>query len=219
MRPPLRLDGATALAVIQRASLSAGFCAKLRATLEDGETAVNMLIRTYDATVADHHMAVSEIALGIARRLGLPPDTSRSIELASSIHDIGEIGVAAIGGATGNVPPTDPSTIHPRAGASIVDGIRFPWPIGVMILQHHEHMDGSGYPDGLDGRSILIGSRVIAVADVVATRSGYVQSLDAALDLLDAGRGSLYDAEVTDACLTLFPDHMRRFHALSPTGS
>jgi HD-GYP domain-containing protein (c-di-GMP phosphodiesterase class II) len=211
-------DGVTALALVQRPSLSAGFCSQLRATLEDGEAAVNLLIRTYDADVADHHTAVADIALGIARRLGLAQDMARGIELASSIHDIGEIGIAGADRSFGRSGSRDPSADHPRAGASIVDGIRFPWPIAVMILQHHEHVDGSGYPDGVDGRSILIGSQVIAVADVVATRSVHVPSLAAALQLLGAGRGSLYDAEVIDACLALFPRSTGRLRPFTTYG-
>jgi HD-GYP domain-containing protein (c-di-GMP phosphodiesterase class II) len=190
---------------VQRASLSAAFCSKLRTTLEEGEAAVNQLIRTYDADVADHHLAVSRIALRIAEGLGLAPDTARGIGLASSIHDIGMIGVTATDGAGLHTGPRRTSTDHPRAGASIVDGIPFPWPIAVMILQHHECMDGSGYPDGVAGRSIILGARVIAVADAVADESDGVPSPDGALSLLDSGRGSRFDAEVVDICLDLFP--------------
>ena len=189
-----------------RASVNVAFCSKLRTTLEDGEAAVNLLLRSYDATVADHHLAVSELALGIARELGLTPDAAKGIELGSSIHDIGVIGVLEPGGRVPYSASTDQSPMHARAGAAIVDGIRFPWPIAAMILQHHECMDGSGYPDGIRGASILVSSRVLAVADAVATRSDSVPSLDAALDLLAAGRGSRFDADVVDACLALFPD-------------
>jgi HD-GYP domain-containing protein (c-di-GMP phosphodiesterase class II) len=210
MREPRGLVEPTTLAAVQRASLSAAFCSKLRSTLENGEAAVNALIRTYDTAVADHHLAVSEIAIRIARRLGIAQDTARGIELACSIHDIGEIGIGGTDGTVPRAPPGCPSTIHPLAGASIVDGIRFPWPIATMIVQHHERMDGSGYPDGTSGQFLLVGSRVLAVADVTATRTERVRTLEQALDQLDAGRGSLYDADVVDACLELFPGSCRR---------
>jgi len=191
--------------LMRRASVNVAFCSKLRTTLEDGEAAIDLLLRSYDATVADHHLAVSQLALGIARGLGLTSDAARGIELASSIHDIGVIGVLDPDSRVPYTDSPDPSPTHTRAGASIVDGIRFPWPIAVMILQHHECMDGSGYPDGIRGASILVSSRVLAVADTVATRSDAVPSLDAALDLVAAGRGSRFDADVVDACLALFP--------------
>jgi len=219
VREPRGLVDPTALAAVQRASLSAAFCSKLRATLEDGEAAVQALIRTYDTTIADHHLTVSRLALQIAKRLGLTQDTARGIELACSIHDIGEIGVNGTDGGAPRGPPRDPSAIHPLAGASIVDGIRFPWPIATMIVQHHEHMDGSGYPDGTSGRFLLPGSRVLAVADVVATRSERVQTLEQALDQLGAGRGTLYDADVVDACLQLFPSALQRVRRRSSVAS
>ena len=101
--------------------------------------------------------------------------------------------------------PYDPTSAHACTGATIVDDIRFPWPIQVMILQHHEHLDGTGQPYGLDGDAILLGSRVITVADTVVTRSTVVPSLDMALAELAEGRGTRFDADVVDACLDLFP--------------
>jgi len=198
-------------ALMRRTSVNVAFCSKLRTTLEDGEVAVDLLLRSYDSAVADHHLAVSGLALRIARGLGLTPDAARGIELASSIHDIGVIGILEPGRRFPYSDSLDPAPMHARAGASIVDGIRFPWPIRVMILQHHECMDGSGYPDGIGGASILVSSRVLAVADAVATRSDSVPSLDAALDLVAAGRGSRFDADVVDACLALFPSVPKGF--------
>ncbi len=100
---------------------------------------------------------------------------------------------------------------HSRVGSEILQDIAFPWPVAQMILQHHERLDGSGYPDGLRGDEILLGARIIAVADVVdamATDRPYRAALgiDAALQEIEANRGRLYDPDVVDACLRLHRD-------------
>jgi len=98
---------------------------------------------------------------------------------------------------------------HPQTGYEILKGIDFPWPIADMILQHHERLDGSGYPQGLKGEAILLESRIIGVADVVeaiATHRPYreARGLEAALDEIRENRGVIYDPAVVDACLALF---------------
>ena len=108
---------------------------------------------------------------------------------------------------------TCPSVGHPSAGASIVDGIHFPWPLQAMILQHHEHSDGSGYPNGLRREETLLASRVIAVADAAVTWSDQRRSPCDASDQLLRGRGSAYDPDVVDACLAV------RAHVLAPDGT
>jgi len=203
--PGPMLDDRPARNTIPRPSTDVAFGSQLRTTLEEGQRAVNRLIRSYDEVVADHHLAVAAVALGIARRLDLDPDTARGIELAASIHDIGVIGSPDTETAVRLAGSSDPEPVHSQAGAAIVDGIRFPWPIAVMILQHHERMDGSGFPDGVGGATILLSSRIIAVADTVVNRSDAVPNLTDALDLLVAGRGTGYDPRVVDACLVLLP--------------
>ena len=149
--------------------------------------------------------AVADVAVGIADRLGLPQPDSRGIGLAASLHDIGIVGDPGLVDPDDRTTVFDPASAHARSGATIVDGIRFPWPIQTMILQHHEHMDGSGQPYGLAGDTILMGSRVLTVADAVASRSPTVPSLDSALTGLVDGRGTRFDVNVVDACLDLFP--------------
>ena len=190
---------------VQRVSVGASFRARLRRTLEEGEAAVNRLIGSYDPSLADHHNDVVQLAMGIAHRLGLTPDAVRGIGLASSLHDVGTIGMPGTFGPRVDRGSTDPTSTHAHSGATMVDGIRFPWPIAEMIHQHHERQDGSGYPDGLDGGSIILGARVISVADAVASRSVTTPSLDVALAQLLSGRATRYDPEVVDACLSLFP--------------
>jgi len=211
--------GRTATAFVQLVSVRANFGPKLRRTLEEGEAAVNRLIHSYDPTLADHHGQVAQLAMGIARRLGLPPDEVRGIGLAASIHDVGTIGMAGTFGPRGAIGTADPTSIHAHSGASIVEEIRFPWPIATMIHQHHERLDGSGFPDGLDGRSLLLGSRVIAVADAVASRTELSPTLGVALSRLGTGRGTLFDPEVVDACLSLFPQRAEAVHRAPIRGS
>ena len=103
---------------------------------------------------------------------------------------------------------------HVQAGYEIVQGIDFPWPIAAMILQHHERMDGSGYPYGLAGEQILFGARIIAVADVVHAMASHrpyrpSRGVAAALRLIERDRGTRLDADVVDACTRLF--HQRQF--------
>jgi HD-GYP domain-containing protein (c-di-GMP phosphodiesterase class II) len=128
------------------------------------------------------------------------------------LHDIGKIVVPAdILSKPGNLNEHEKGIIktHPRVGHDILAGIRFPWPVTLAILQHHERLDGSGYPDGLTGEEIAMEARILAVADVVESMSShrpYRASLgiNAALEEIRAKSGILYDATVAGACLDLF---------------
>jgi len=167
-----------------------------------------------DPYTAGHQRRVGQLAAAIARELGLPEDTMRGIELAASIHDLGKISVPA----EILSKPTKLTAIefmllknHAQAGFDIIKDIKFPWPIATMVLQHHERQDGSGYPQGLKGEQILLESRILAVADVVeamASHRPYREALgiDSALQEIQRGRGTLYDAAVVDACLRLFAE-------------
>jgi len=203
-------DEHTSILRLHQDAAGTGFHARLRATLEEGEEAVDRLLRSYDPTMADHHRSVADLAVRIANRLGLPPHESRGIGLAATIHDIGIVGDPGMIDPEDRSTQFDPGSAHACTGATIVDGIRFPWPIQAMILQHHEHLDGSGQPNGLDGEAILVSSRVITVADTVVTRSPTVGSLDVAIAELADGRGTRFDADVVDACLDLVPSAAQR---------
>jgi HD-GYP domain-containing protein (c-di-GMP phosphodiesterase class II) len=196
--------------MLHQASVSTTFHTRLRATLEEGEEAVDRLLRSYDPSLADHHRNVVDLAVSIAGLLGLPQHDVRGIGLAASIHDIGVVGDPAMTDPDHRTTVFDPASAHARTGATIVDGIRFPWPIQAMILQHHEHIDGTGRPNGLDGDAILVSSRVITVADTVVTRSPSVPTLHDALAKVVDGEGTCFDADVVDACLGLFPAAAQR---------
>ena len=187
------------------------FGERLRTALQFGPRAVDELVRAYDPDLADHHGRVASVAGAIGRSMGLSLDTLTGIELASSIHDIGEIG-ATEAVDDDSYPGRTFSSGHPHAGASIVDGIHFPWPLRTMILQHHEHADGSGFPNGLRRAETLLASRIISVADaVVLVSERRLPSLHASDHLL-CGRGSVYDPDVVDACLAAHA------HVLGPDG-
>lgn len=161
---------------------------------------------------AGHQRRVASLAEAIARELGLPEETVQGIYLAASIHDIGDIQIPAeILTRPGKLNPIEREIVqaHPQAGYDILKEIDFPWPIAEMVYQHHERLDGSGYPRGLKGEQILTGAQVIAVADVVEAMSSHRPyraslGLDAALAELQAHQGQAYDPAAVAACLRLF---------------
>jgi PAS domain S-box-containing protein len=178
-------------------------------------TAVAAIAATVDARdpyTAGHQRRVADICAAIALEVGLDPHEVDGIRLAASIHDIGKIGVPAeILTRPGKLRPAELELVktHPRAGSEIVAGIAFPWPVAQMILQHHERLDGSGYPDGARDGDILLGARIIAVADTVEAMASHrpyrpARGVAAALDDIKDGRGTRYDPQIVDACLRLF---------------
>ena len=173
-----------------------------------------------DPYSAGHQQRVAELAVAIAVDLGLNQRDVDGIRLAAKVHDIGKLAIPSqILNKPSLLRPTEFALIreHAQAGFDIVKNIDFPWPVADVILQHHERVDGSGYPAGLVGDEILLGARIIAVADVVEAMSSHRPyrvslGIGAALSEIENGRGTLYDAEVVDACLRRF---QRRRLALS----
>jgi putative nucleotidyltransferase with HDIG domain/PAS domain S-box-containing protein len=172
-----------------------------------------------DPYTAGHQRRVAELAVAIAIDLGLNQHDVDGLRLAAKIHDIGKLAIPSqILNKPSELRPTEFALIkeHAQVGSDIVRGIDFPWPIADVILQHHERVDGSGYPAGLVGDEILLGARIVAVADVVEAMSShrpYRPSLGiaAALSEIEIGRGTLYDAEVVDVCLHRFREDGWRF--------
>jgi putative nucleotidyltransferase with HDIG domain len=167
-----------------------------------------------DPYTAGHQRRVATLAVAIARELGVPPDAIEGIELAAMVHDVGKVQVPAeILTKPGKLTALEYQLVqvHAQAGYEILKGIDFPWPVAQMVGQHHERMNGSGYPNQLSGDAILLGSRIIAVADVVETMMSHrpyrpALGQEAALVEIDTGRVSLFDPGVVDACLRLFRD-------------
>ncbi|MEO8267022.1 MAG: HD domain-containing phosphohydrolase [Ilumatobacteraceae bacterium] len=189
----------------------------LAALTEASVDAIANAAEARDPYTAGHQRRVAELSVAIANEIGLAQDEIAGIRIAARIHDIGKLSMPSeILSKPGHLKPTELALLeeHARAGSDIVRGIQFPWPIADMILQHHERIDGSGYPQGLVGNEILLAAQIIAVADVVEAMSSdrpyrASRGLDAALDEIESRRGTLFDATIVDACLRLFRE--RRF--------
>jgi HD-GYP domain-containing protein (c-di-GMP phosphodiesterase class II) len=155
---------------------------------------------------------VAELARAFATEMNLPIDQIDGIRMAAAIHDLGKISVPAeILSKPTKLTNLEFSLIktHAQSGYDILKDIEFPWPIAKMVLEHHERMNGSGYPNGLTGDNILMESRILAVADVVESMASHrpyrsALGIDKALEEIEKNRGTLYDNAVADACLRLF---------------
>ena len=174
-------------------------------------TAVSATVEKRDPYTAGHQSRVSELASRIGVQLGWDAARVEGLRLGAMIHDIGKIYVPAeILNRPGRLTPGEFAVIktHPEVGAEILSGIKFPWPIQDMILQHHERMDGTGYPRGLRGDEILPEARVLAVADVIeaiTSHRPYRPGLGlerAKLELVEH-KGTFYDPTVVEACLAV----------------
>jgi putative nucleotidyltransferase with HDIG domain len=187
--------------------------AALRGTI--GVVAQTLEIR--DPYTAGHQRRVASLSLSVARALSLPDVTQEGIEMAALVHDIGKIAVPAdILSKPGSLTTHEFALIqqHPRTGYNILRKVDFPWPVAEVICQHHERLDGSGYPDGLSGDAIRIESRIISVADVVEAMASHrpyrpALGIDLALEEIRRHRGTVYDAGVVDACQRLLESDFR----------
>jgi len=180
----------------------------LKRTLEETVNALASTIETRDRYTAGHQRRVTQLACAIAKGMGLSNDQIDGIRVAGSLHDIGKMHVPAdILTKPGRLLDMEMDLIkmHPRVAYEILKEIEFPWPVAQAVLQHHERMDGSGYPQGLSGDDILVEARILAVADVVEAISSHrpyrpAIGLDTALEEISQKKGTLYDSRVVDAC-------------------
>lgn len=188
---------------------------RLQNVLTETAEALGAVVEVRDPYTAGHQVQVAEIAAAIASRLGWTPSEIEGIHVAASIHDIGKTAVPSeILTKPGRLSELEMAIIrtHSQVGADIVRGIGFPWPVAEMIHQHHERLDGSGYPRGLRGSAILPGALVLAVADVVDAITHMrpyrpALGLDVAVAEISSGRGTLYDPAAVDACLDYLTVH------------
>ncbi len=174
--------------------------------------ALASMVSLRDAYTAGHQMRVGNLAAAIGKELNLPPSTVEGLRVTGYLHDIGKVTLPAeILAKPGKITKLEFEIIktHAAQGYEILKDLRLPWPVANVIYQHHERKDGSGYPDGLKNEEILEEARVLIVADVVEAMSShrpYRTSLgiEAALDEIRANSGTLYDPDVSEACLSLF---------------
>jgi putative nucleotidyltransferase with HDIG domain len=165
-----------------------------------------------DPYTAGHQKRVSQLAGALAEKLNLESETIMGLKVAGLVHDIGKLQVPAeILSRPGNLTDIEFSLIkeHPSVVSRILEGIDLPWPVAEIAHQHHERLDGSGYPRGLRSQEIMMEARILGVADVVEAMSSHrpyrpAHSLSDALDEIKAYRGSRYDPAVVDACIELF---------------
>lgn len=170
------------------------------------------LVEARDPYLAGHQVRVTALALAIAQELGMNSDELEILRIAAMLHDIGKVKVPAdFLNRPGALREEEFSVIkmHPEVGYDILKNLDEDWPVAVIIRQHHERMDGSGYPQGLAGDDIVQGARIIAVADVVdamCSHRPYRPSLgtEAALKELEAGSGTKFEPQIVAACLRLF---------------
>jgi PAS domain S-box-containing protein/putative nucleotidyltransferase with HDIG domain len=185
---------------------------KLRKAMDGIIQAMALTAETRDPYTAGHQQRVARLAHAIARELRLPEEQIEGIRVAGVLHDMGKIYVPAeILSKPGRITEIEFNMIktHPKVGHDILNSIEFPWPIARIVLQHHERMDGSGYPSGLSGKNIMLESRILAVADVIEAMASHrpyrpTLGIDKALEEISEKKGILYDPDVVDACLKLF---------------
>ncbi|MBI3041177.1 MAG: HD domain-containing protein [Chloroflexi bacterium] len=177
--------------------------------------AMSLLMETRDPYTNSHQQQVAELASKIAAEMGLSQWDIEGIRITGLLHDVGKITVPVeLLCRPGNINQYEFSIIktHAQVGYEILKEIEFPWPISQVILQHHERLNGSGYPSGLSGKDITIEARILGVADVIEAMSSHrpyrpALGFDCILEEISRERGILYDPEVVDAFLRLVAEH------------
>jgi hemerythrin-like metal-binding protein/putative nucleotidyltransferase with HDIG domain len=167
-----------------------------------------------DPYTVGHEKRVANLAVAIAQEMGLVKHVIEGIRVGASLHDVGKISIPAeILGKPVKLSAIEYEMIktHSAAGYDILKDVVFPWPVDKIALQHHERLDGSGYPNGLRGNEILLEARIVAVADVVEAMNSHRPyrpglGINAALDEIMRGRGTLYDPDVVDVCIKLIKE-------------
>lgn len=185
---------------------------KLAGALKETVEAISATVEIRDPYTAGHQRRVAELGAAIGRKLNLEPHRLEGLYMGGLIHDIGKLQVPSeILTRPGRLSELEFNMIqiHPQAGHDIVKDVSFPWPVADMILQHHERLDGSGYPQGLRGDQILLESRILAIADVVEAMASHRPyraglGIEAALAEIEDNAGVLYDREAVAACASLF---------------
>jgi PAS domain S-box-containing protein/putative nucleotidyltransferase with HDIG domain len=185
---------------------------QLKQTLLGTLHALSQSIEIREPGITGHHKRVSNLGSAIARAMGLDDDMAESIRIAGLVHDIGNMSVPSeILSKPGRLSEMEYNFVklHPRSGYDILKETGLPYPVAEIVLQHHERMNGSGYPQGLKGKEMLLEARILAVADVVEAMMSPrpyrpARSIDAAIDEIRKNKETLYDAQAVDACLMLF---------------
>jgi len=187
---------------------------KLGKAMEGIIQAMTLTVESRDPYTAGHQQRVANLSYFIAKKMGLSEDQADGIRMAGRIHDLGKISVPAeILSKPTRLTDIEFALIktHPQVGYNILKGMEFPWPIAQMIVQHHERVNGSGYPQGLSGGDILPEARILAVADVIEAMASHrpyrpALGVEKALEEIPRNKNILYDPTVVEACMKLFSD-------------
>ena len=194
---------------------------RLKKTMDAAIDTMSRIIEAKDPYTSGHQHRVCQLAVPLAQELGLPPDKIEGIRIASLIHDIGKIGLPTeILSKPSKLTDIEFSLIkgHSQIGYDILKSIDFSYPIAQIVLQHHEKINGSGYPNNLKGDEILLEAKIIGVADVVEAMSSFrpyrpALGIDVALEEISQNKGILYDPKVVDICLKLFKEKSFKFES------
>ena len=185
---------------------------RLKRTFEETVQAMGAMVATRDPYTAEHERRVTQLCVAIAEEAGHDAEAIEGLRLAGLVHDVGKLSVPAeILVKPGRLTETEFALVkrHPETGFAILESIDFDHPVARIVAQHHERLDGSGYPDGLVAEAILPAARILAVADVVEAMASHrpyraALGIEAALGEVRAGAGGRYDADVVAACERVF---------------
>jgi len=192
---------------------------KVKATLDSAIQAISAIVESRDPYTSGHQERVATLARTISRKMGLSEEMIESIHIAATLHDVGKINIPAeILSRPKQLNEIEMEMIrmHPEVGSNILKSIEFPYPIALIVLQHHERVNGSGYPMGIAGENILLEARILAVADVVEAMASHrpyrpALGIAKAMEELSRKQGELYDKEVVEVCLRLFKEDLFHF--------
>ena len=192
---------------------------RLKKTMDATIETMSKMIEAKDPYTAGHQQRVSQLAIAITKELNLSPDKIEGIRIASLIHDIGKIGLPSeILAKPTRLTDIEFSLIksHSQMGYDILKSINFSYPVARIVLQHHERLNGSGYPQGIKGEDILLDAKIIGAADVIEAMSSHrpyrpALGIDQALEEISQNKGILYDPKVVDVCLRLFREKGFKF--------
>ena len=187
---------------------------KLKKTFSDTIEALSAMSESWDPYTAGHQKRVTRLAVAVSREMGLDKNIIKTVKMAALIHDIGKINVpSSILTKPGKISDIefDMAKLHPKIGYEILKNINFPYPIADIILQHHEKLDGSGYPKGLKEKDITFEAKILAVCDVVEAMSSNrpyrpALGLNEAIKEIALGKGKIYDSAIVDSCLKVLKE-------------
>ncbi len=188
--------------------------AEIQQMLDAAIRSMSRMVEIRDPYTAGHQQRVARLACAIAEKMGLSSDFIAGLRIAGCLHDVGKIRIpVSILSRAGELEAAELEMIkiHPQISFEILHDIPFPWPVAQAVYQHHERLDGSGYPRGLSGDDILLEAKILAVADTTEATSSFrpyrpANGIEAALLKIEQGKGKLFDADVVEACQALFTE-------------